>query len=131
MRLFRLAQTLPTRLPNLPIRLYATESLTIPSSTTTATSSAATSATTTSTPYLVSRTKSNRLPVYLRIQAGGSKRTTLIRRIDGDALALKADVQEALGVDKADVSLNPVTGHVVVKGSHVPSITEWLKTKGF
>ena len=120
MRLFRLAQTLPTRLPTLPIRLYATESLTIPSSTTTATSSAATSATTTSTPYLVSRTKSNRLPVYLRIQAGGSKRTTLIRRIDGDALALKADVQEALGVDKADVSLNPVTGHVVVKVLHIP-----------
>ncbi|CAI4215561.1 unnamed protein product [Parascedosporium putredinis] len=98
MRLFRLAQTLPSLPP---------------------------------APYHVSRTKSNRLPVYIRTQAGGSKKSTLIRRVEGDGLALKADVQEALGVEKAEVTLNPVTGHVVVKGSHVPRITEWLKTRGF
>ncbi|SPN99181.1 uncharacterized protein DNG_02216 [Cephalotrichum gorgonifer] len=101
------------------------ESLTIPAQAVPAAKSAS------NLPYLVSRTKSNRIPVYIRIGAGGSKKTTLIQRVEGDRMALRDEVREALGMGGADVVVNPTTGHVVVKGSHVPKLTEWLKNKGF
>lgn len=67
------------------------------------------------TAYLVSRTRSNRLPVYLRTQAGGSKITTLIRRVEGDPLALRDEVKGLVGMEGRDVVVNPTTGHVVIK----------------
>lgn len=68
-----------------------------------------------STPYLVSRTRSNRLPVYLRTQAGGSKISTLIRRVEGDPLALRDEVRGVVGMEGKDVVVNPTTGHIIIK----------------
>lgn len=101
--------------PTALLRLRSTralfETLTIP---------APPQATASATPYIVSRTRSNRLPVYLRTQAGGSKISTLIRRVEGDPLALRDEVRGVVGLEGKDVVVNPTTGHVVIKVGSSP-----------
>ncbi len=40
---------------------------------------------------------------------------TKVRRIEGDVTALKKDLQEALGMDGKDVTINQLTRQVIVK----------------
>ena len=65
--------------------------------------------------FHVARTPSNQLPVYQDSKRGGNLHQTLIRKISGDARALREDIREHLGLQDKDVVVNPVTGHVVVK----------------
>lgn len=67
--------------------------------------------------FHVARTPSNQLPVYQDSKRGGNLHQTLIRKISGDARALREDIREHLGLQDKDVVVNPVTGHVVVKVS--------------
>ncbi|KAL2106881.1 hypothetical protein VUR80DRAFT_6077 [Thermomyces stellatus] len=85
----------------------------------------------TSLPYHVSRTASNNFPVYKRIRAGGSHRSTQVRRVEGDPIRLRDDLRATLDVDADDVIVNPRTRHVIVKGDHMSQIKEFLKQKGF
>ncbi|KAI7862219.1 mitochondrial large subunit ribosomal protein-domain-containing protein [Spinellus fusiger] len=61
------------------------------SSTATATAVKATT-TTTPRPYFISRTSNKELPVYTEIRNGGTRQLTIIRRIEGDAEALKNEI---------------------------------------
>lgn len=47
---------------------------------------------------------------------------TQIRHVDGDTIALKRDLQTRLGVEEKEVTVNQVTGHVLVKGHHMKDI---------
>lgn len=77
----------------------------------------------TNLPYFVRRTPSNQLPVYLVTKAGGTKRQTKIQKIEGDLEALRSDLARALGVETGapgekkspDVTINRLTGHIIVK----------------
>lgn len=77
----------------------------------------------TNLPYFVRRTPSNQLPVYLVTKAGGTKRQTKIQKAEGDLEALRSDLARALGVETGapgekkspDVSINRLTGHIIVK----------------
>lgn len=71
----------------------------------------------TNLPYFVRRTGSNQLPVYLVTKAGGTKQLTKIQKTEGDLDALRSDLAQTLGVDtrSPDVSINRLTGHIIVK----------------
>lgn len=80
----------------------------------------------TTLPYRVTRTASGQLPVYHELSGGGATRkTTVVRRIEGDAWRLRmdmvspkaADGSGGLGLPPQDVSVRNITGHVVVKVS--------------
>lgn len=90
-------------------------------------------------PYVVQRTPSGNLPVYHEQAGGGkTKKTTVIRKVDGDAWRLRVDliapplgkdaeaaaaeldgevggVGGGLGFAADNVEVKPLTGHVVVK----------------
>jgi large subunit ribosomal protein L49 len=83
--------------------------------------------------YHISRTStSESLPVYLDIKNGGTRSLTIIRRVEGDAEALRQEIA-ALFPESAKnfVTVNPTNKHIVIKGSYVNDIKQWLAQKGF
>ncbi|OOQ91845.1 putative mitochondrial large ribosomal subunit L49 [Penicillium brasilianum] len=87
----------------------------------------------TNLPYFVRRTGSNQLPVYLVTKAGGTKQLTKIQKTEGDLDALRSDLALTLGVDNRspDVSINRLTGHIIVKGWRKPEIVKFLQERNF
>lgn len=80
----------------------------------------------TNLPYFVRRTASNQLPVYVDVKAGGTKQLTKIQKTEGDLDALRNDLALALGVSdgnkaNSEVTLNRLTGHIIVKVSFTPA----------
>ena len=65
--------------------------------------------------YLVSRTPSNNLSVYNLAKSGGTQKLTTIKKIAGDARALRREMVAELGFPAEQVNINPVTGHINVK----------------
>ncbi|KAF3387050.1 39S ribosomal protein L49 [Penicillium rolfsii] len=87
----------------------------------------------TNLPYFVRRTGSNQLPVYLVTKAGGTKQLTKIQKTEGDLDALRSDLAQTLGIDtrSPDVSINRLTGHIIVKGWRKPEIVKFLQERNF
>lgn len=65
--------------------------------------------------YLVERTRSGELPVYQEKKAGGTKKLTVIRKVQGNAQDLKTHILNDFEFKKNDVNVNPVTGHLEIK----------------
>ncbi|SGY39968.1 BQ5605_C003g02301 [Microbotryum silenes-dioicae] len=83
--------------------------------------------------YFVRRTAGGELPVYVDVLHGGSKRLTLIRKVDGNLeisfQALRQDLSQYLvGVPNY---IKPHARQVVVKGDYVRQTKEWLAAMGF
>ncbi|OQE31018.1 hypothetical protein PENFLA_c002G02972 [Penicillium flavigenum] len=90
----------------------------------------------TNLPYFVRRTASNQLPVYVVTKAGGTKQLTKLQKTEGDLDALRNDLASALGVvdgnkPNSDVTLNRLTGHIIVKGWRKPEIVNFLQERRF
>ncbi|KAJ5493126.1 Phosphopantothenoylcysteine decarboxylase [Penicillium diatomitis] len=87
----------------------------------------------TNLPYFVRRTGSNQLPVYLVTKAGGTKQLTKIQKTEGDLDAFRNDLAISLGIDtrSTDVSVNRLTGHIIVKGWRKPEIVRFLQERNF
>lgn len=66
-------------------------------------------------PYHIHRTPSQQLPVYKLAKRGGSLKQTRVRKVEGDVQALRGDLMAALGLGEAEVRVNPLTGHVLLK----------------
>ncbi|CAL3971792.1 unnamed protein product [Diplocarpon coronariae] len=79
-----------------------------------------------SRPYRITLTRSKGLPIYLLAKRGGNKKLTRIRRIEGDVKELKKDLQEALGMDGKDVTINQLTKQIIVKGHMKPQIQQFF-----
>ncbi|KAF2433662.1 hypothetical protein EJ08DRAFT_560362, partial [Tothia fuscella] len=84
-------------------------------------------------PYHVSRTPTNNLPIYTDIKAGNTLRQTRIRKIAGDAQALRMELIKGLKLDpeREKCEINGVTGHIIIKGWHKPRVEKFLIEKGF
>lgn len=65
-------------------------------------------------PYLVSRTPSLNLPVYNDSKRGGNKKLTILKKIEGDARALKDALRTELGLEEGQIKINHVTGHIEI-----------------
>ncbi|KAI0122653.1 mitochondrial large subunit ribosomal protein-domain-containing protein [Daldinia grandis] len=82
-------------------------------------------------PYFVARNNLNNLGVYHKAKRGGNLKVTLVKNGEGDLMALKKDIQEALRLKDSDISLNSVTGHIVIKGHMKLQVFNFLYTMGF
>ncbi|ROW08749.1 hypothetical protein VPNG_06381 [Cytospora leucostoma] len=81
--------------------------------------------------YLVERTASRNLSVYNDTRSGGSKKETVIKKVVGDVHALRSEITNELGFPKDTVKINPVTGHIKIKGFHADKVSKWLLARGF
>ncbi|KAI3325620.1 mitochondrial large subunit ribosomal protein-domain-containing protein [Xylariaceae sp. AK1471] len=82
-------------------------------------------------PYFVSRNNLNNLSVYQKKKRGGNYHVTLIKRGEGDLIALKQDIRDALQLSDSDVFVNSVTRHVTIKGHKRDEVVNFLHTLGF
>lgn len=95
--------------------------------------------------FHVVRTPSNMLPVYQGSKAGGNLKYTMIRKVQGDSGALAEELRgwegfsqlrddEVVGKRRGrevEVSVNPVNGHVLLRGWLGRQCKSWLERKGF
>jgi len=81
-------------------------------------------------PYFVSRTENNNLPVYQEYKEGGNKIQVRIRRVEGNLKFLKNQIEEAFQM-KGGVRINPLAGHVIVKGRRRDEIVRFLSDLRF
>lgn len=66
-------------------------------------------------PYHVHRTASQELPIYHLAKRGGNLQQTRIRKIEGDIVKLRDELQTTLKLKKEHVVINQITGHVLLK----------------
>ncbi|KAI3356962.1 hypothetical protein L3Q82_003352 [Scortum barcoo] len=84
-------------------------------------------------PYMVRRSRMHNIPVYSDL-THGSRKTTLVRKVEGDIWALEADVKQYLKEltgRELPTQVNEVTGTLKVKGHYHTELKEWLASKGF
>lgn len=84
-------------------------------------------------PYMIRRSRMHNIPVYTDL-TNGSRKTTLVRKVEGDIWALEKDLKEYLkevtGKD-LPTQVNEVTMTVRVKGHFDSELKAWLSKKGF
>ena len=79
-------------------------------------------------PFHVARTTLGRqVPVYSDVRGGGSRRTTLVRRVSGDAGALVEELRRLTG--GASVVARP--GRIEIEGDRSREVRAWLTALGF
>ena len=69
--------------------------------------------------YHVYRTPSQELPVYHLTKRGGNLLQTQLRKIEGSRQSLCEELCKALDLRPRDITINQVTGHIVIKVSIV------------
>ena len=79
--------------------------------------------------WAVVRSASGQLPVYRDIRNHNSRELTVIRKVLGDANALRENIIRDFNVDEKHVWTK--VGRVEVKGRHKAEIAKWLEGKGF
>lgn len=82
-------------------------------------------------PYFVHRTSTNNLPVYPEAKRGGTLKQTLIRKVEGDANALRKDLIKHLNLEPEWVTVNGLTNHVIIKGWKKDNVEKLLKELNF
>ncbi|KAJ9158009.1 hypothetical protein NKR19_g3749 [Coniochaeta hoffmannii] len=82
-------------------------------------------------PYLVSRTPSLNLPVYTETKRGGNKKLTVLKKIEGDARALKEALRAELKLEDGQIRINHVTGHIEIAGFRKEDVASFLAKQGF
>ncbi|KAF1973576.1 hypothetical protein BU23DRAFT_464401, partial [Bimuria novae-zelandiae CBS 107.79] len=80
--------------------------------------------------YHVARSSTRNLPIYSDYKRGGNLHLTTVRKITGDLSALRDELRVFLNKKNEDVKINSLTQQVIVKGHHVPQITQFLQARG-
>ncbi|XP_029362240.1 large ribosomal subunit protein mL49 [Echeneis naucrates] len=86
-----------------------------------------------SLPYMIRRSRMHNIPVYTDL-TNGSRKLTLIRKVEGDIWALENDVKQFLKEvtgKELPTQVNEVTMTLKVKGHYDMELKEWLAKKGF
>jgi large subunit ribosomal protein L49 len=65
--------------------------------------------------YWVTKTGTKGIPVYQLSKRGGNLHQTKVRRIEGDIMALKTDLQRALGLEDEEIVINHLTQNIIIK----------------
>ncbi|KAM9350711.1 large ribosomal subunit protein mL49 [Symphorus nematophorus] len=84
-------------------------------------------------PYMIRRSRLHNIPVYTDLTHGG-RRTTLVRKVEGDIWALEKDVKRYLKEvtgKELPTQVNEVTMTLKVKGHFDVALKQWLASKGF
>lgn len=85
-------------------------------------------------PYFVARSRNFMVPVYLRIDHRGFRRTTTIKNINGDIWELYHDViahiKSYMARDER-AQVNEFTRQIIINGDYVNLMKDYLISKGF
>ncbi|XP_068452876.1 large ribosomal subunit protein mL49-like [Clinocottus analis] len=84
-------------------------------------------------PYMIRRSRMHNIPVYTDV-TNGSRKTTLVRKVEGDIWALEKDVKHYLKEvtgKELPTQVNEVTMTLKVKGHFDSELKEWFASKGF
>uniref|UniRef100_UPI0037E7C2E9 large ribosomal subunit protein mL49 n=1 Tax=Semicossyphus pulcher TaxID=241346 RepID=UPI0037E7C2E9 len=84
-------------------------------------------------PYMIRRSRMHNIPVYTDL-THGSRKTTLVRKVEGDIWALEKDVKQFLKEvtgKELSTQVNEVTMTLKVKGHFDVELKQWLASKGF
>lgn len=65
--------------------------------------------------YWVTKTGTHGIPVYQLSKRGGNLHQTKVRRIEGDIMALRTDLQTALRLEDREIVINQLTQHIIIK----------------
>ncbi|KAG0240736.1 mitochondrial large subunit ribosomal protein-domain-containing protein [Mortierella sp. GBAus27b] len=79
--------------------------------------------------YFVERTKSGQLPVYSEFRNAGTRELVIVRKIQGNAGALRTDF--LLTFPGAEIRVNDRSNQLVFRDLHIDDIRQWLTIKGF
>lgn len=85
-------------------------------------------------PYFIARTRNFMVPVYLRIDHRGLRRTTTIKNINGDIWTLYHDVMQHIKKYMARderAQVNEATRQIIINGDYVNLMKYYLISKGF
>ncbi|KAF3917029.1 hypothetical protein ABW21_db0205768 [Orbilia brochopaga] len=83
-------------------------------------------------PYQIPLTKNGNFPVFQQHRAKtGVVTWTTIRRVKGDASALKADLAEHLKIQPSQIRIRDPAMHVQVWGKKLDVVKDFLRAKGF
>ncbi|KAF9579886.1 hypothetical protein BGW38_003673, partial [Lunasporangiospora selenospora] len=69
------------------------------------------------------------LPVYSEFRNNGTRALTIVRKIEGNATALKTDI--LVTYPGAEIRVNERTNQIILKGCVGEDIRQWLTAKGF
>ncbi|KAI7388387.1 hypothetical protein KC336_g17364, partial [Hortaea werneckii] len=81
--------------------------------------------------YFVTRTANNELPIYNLRKRGGNLLFTRVKKVDGRREDLCEALRAKLGLRRDEVQVNPVTGHVVVRGHWRGQVERFLRERLF
>lgn len=56
---------------------------------------------------------------------------TRVRKVDGRKEVLRDELREMLGLAENEAVINLLTGHIVLKGHHKPTIEKFLRERMF
>lgn len=80
--------------------------------------------------YFVERSSTGNLPVYTDYKAGGNKLVTEIRKVSGDIVQLRNDLQAELPhIPKEAWAIRPQSKKIVIKGNVALDIKTVLQSK--
>ena len=75
--------------------------------------------------FAVARTRNGNMPVYTEFRNGGTRQVTVVRKIVGDAQALKKELEAFTGSP-----VREYVGRLEVKGLHSAAVKQFLAEKG-
>jgi len=90
-------------------------------------------------PFKVERTRNKPndaigfLPVYSKVRIGGTKKTTVIKKVSGDVDAFLTELRGTLGLSANDNDVVRIRtgGAIEVNGNRTREVKEWLAGLGF
>lgn len=88
----------------------------------------------TTAPYFIKRSKNHMLPVYLKITYRGTKRTTIIKNIQGDIWLLEKELRRFLENYTGKLirmRVHEFAGKIFIHNDYVNLVAERLTKKGF
>ncbi|CAH1792302.1 unnamed protein product, partial [Owenia fusiformis] len=85
-------------------------------------------------PYSVRRSRFHMLPVYLEEKSGGTRKITIVKKVEGDIWAFEADIRkhlEELTSRKVTTQVHEITRFLRIKGIYLKEVSDFLISKGF
>ncbi|KAI0096284.1 mitochondrial large subunit ribosomal protein-domain-containing protein [Nemania sp. FL0031] len=82
-------------------------------------------------PYFVHRNNLSNLSIYQKSKRGGNYKVTVVKNGEGDLIALKQDIKDALQLSNEEISINSVTKHIMIKGHKRDQVKNFFHTIGF
>ncbi|KAJ2982466.1 hypothetical protein NUW58_g6433 [Xylaria curta] len=82
-------------------------------------------------PYFVGRNNLNNFSIYEKSKRGGNLQLTYLKRGEGDLMALKQDIKDALQLSDKEITINDLTKHIMIRGRKREKVLNFLHIAGF